>query len=294
MKHLILTLLLTPFATFAQTTIILQPHYADGSNAYIRSNLPEIPVVGSSDLTAYAWTCDGDLCNGRGFFKIGLEAIPSGALINSASLYLFANTTTGIGFGGSEPQTGNNDANVFRVIEDWDDASLTWADQPEVTTENTLVIDESIDPIQDYVLDATAMIQDMIDDPTGSFGFTIRLQDEADFYSSLIFASSYHFNEDMHPKLEINYTIQDAIETVKIPSFNIFPNPANNNCTIVFDEVTTNISEVSICDIVGNEIVKFEVPAGSSHYDCNFENLSSGLYFVYSSNMFANKLQIVR
>ena len=294
MKHLLLTLLLTPFATFAQTTIILQPHYADGSNAYIRSNLPEIPVVGSSDLTAYAWTCDGDLCTGRGFFKIGLEAIPAGALINSASLYLFANTTTGIGFGGSEPQTGNNDANVFRVIEDWDDATLTWTEQPEVTTENALVIDESIDPIQDYVLDATAMIQDMIDDPTGSFGFTIRLQDEGDFYSSLIFASSYHFNEDIHPKLEVNYTIQDAIEPVDVPSFNIYPNPANDFFTISFNELTTNNSEIRICDMLGTQVMKIDVPAGVTDYNCALQNLSAGLYFVYLDKMTASKLQIIR
>jgi len=282
------------FQLEAQTTIVLQPHYADGSNTYVRSNFPEIPVIGSTDLTAYAWTCDGDLCTGRAFFKIGLEEIPSGALINSANLHLFANTSTVIGFGGSEPQTGNNDAYVYRVIEDWDHETVTWAIQPEVTTENALVLAESTEPIQDYVLDATLMIQDMVDNPATSFGFTIRLEEEADYYSSLIFASSYHFNEELHPKLVVNYTILDAIETVKVPSFNIFPNPANNNCTIVFNDITTNISEIRICDIVGNEIMKVEVPAGVTHYKCEFENLSTGMYFVYSDNMAASKLQIIR
>ena len=294
MKQLFITFLIAPASLFAQTTIILQPHYDDGSNTYIRSNLPDIPIVGASDLTAYAWTCDGDLCNGRGFFKIGLEEIPTGSMINSAELYLFANTTTGIGFGGSEPQTGNNDANVYRVIEDWDDATLTWAEQPEITIENTLIIEESTDPIQDYVLDATAMIQDMVDDPASSFGFTIRLQDESDFYSSLIFASSFHFNEDLHPKLIINYTIQDAIETVKESDYSIFPNPAKDICTISFGEITSAISEISICDILGNTKMKVQVPAGTTKYDFDFEDLSTGLYFVYLNNNAAAKLQIIR
>lgn len=294
MKYFFLSLLLLPTLVFSQTTITLQPHYADGSNSYVRSNLPSTPVIGSADLTAYAWTCDGDLCIGRGFFKIGLEEIPTNAIINSANLFLFANTNTAIGFGGSEPLTGNNAGYVYRVIEEWDDITLAWATQPEITTENAIFIEESTDPIQDYVLDATLMVQDMLDKPDSSFGFTIRLQDETDYYSSLIFASSYHFNEEIHPKLIINYSIQVPIENVVGTSFNIFPNPAKDNFTISFDEITTTISEMRICDMIGNTLLKTTVPAGVTKYDCATKNLSAGLYIVFLENKVSAKLQIIK
>ncbi len=100
----------------SQTTVVLQPHYSDGNDTYIRSNLPVTPIIGPQDMTAYAWTCGGTLCTGRGFFKIGLESIPEGATIDSAKLFLYANTETAIGFGGEEPQTGNKSGYIYRVI----------------------------------------------------------------------------------------------------------------------------------------------------------------------------------
>ncbi len=60
-------------------------------------------------------------------------------------------------------------------------------------------------------MDATALVQDMISLPDESFGFTIRLVDEADYYSSLIFASSYNVFDGRHPKLEITYKVQVGI-----------------------------------------------------------------------------------
>ena len=51
------------------------------------------------------------------------------------------------------------------------------------------------------------LIEDMVANPLESHGFMYRLQNE-DHYRAMIFASSDHEDSDLHPKLEIEYTLR--------------------------------------------------------------------------------------
>jgi hypothetical protein len=118
MKHYFLPLLFLSNIAFAQTNIVLQPHYEDGNNTYLRDFNPTSPAIGAVDLTSYVWTCDGDPCVGRAFFTFDLSSINVGAIVENATLFLYANTTTTLGFGGTEPHTGVNASHLFRVTEE--------------------------------------------------------------------------------------------------------------------------------------------------------------------------------
>ncbi len=291
MKQILLSLLMIPMISFAQITIDLQPHYDDGNNTYVRSGTPTTPCVGAADMTAYAWTCSGDLCIGRGLFTFDMENVPAGSEIVSATLYLYANTSTAIGFGGAEPQTGTNAAHIYRVTEDWDYATVTWTTQPDISMVNAVAMDESTDPVEDYVSDVTALIQDWVNDPENTFGLTIRLDDEVNYYTSLIFCSSFHLDESLHPKLSVTYIAPVGVEEIAAPQFSVAPNPSNSSCTIYFENAVTQ-EQIGIYDITGKLMQWVQVPAGSNSVECSTVELPSGLYFIHSANSGSDKLQV--
>ncbi len=89
---------------------------------------------------------------------------------------------------------------------------VTWNNQPITTTENEVFLSESSSSFQDYLnIDVTNLIEDMIADPTNSHGFLLKLLDEQ-HYRKMVFASSGHSNSNLHPKLEVCYSITTTLD----------------------------------------------------------------------------------
>lgn len=294
MKHYFLPLLFLTNIAFAQTNIVLQPHYEDGNNTYLRDYNPTSPAVGVADLTAYVWTCDGDPCVGRAFLTFDLSSINVGAIVENATLFLYANTTTTLGFGGSEPHTGNNAAHLFRVTENWDYHTATWDTQPDITFDNSVEIPSSIDPVQDYEIDVTELVQDMVNEPATSYGFSIQLDNEIDFYTSLIFASSFNSNEAKHPKLDITYTGQNEVNNYYLNSFSISPNPAQSFINVNFSNSTTTPLIMNIFDAIGNVVKTVNVPNNSSEINLEISDLADGIYLIGNNDGFSKKFVITK
>src|SRR5205823_1863887 len=70
-------------------------------------------------------------------------------------------------------------------------------------------------PSQDYTnIDVTALVQDMITNPTSNYGLMLQLVDDT-AYRKLIFASSDNADPAKHPKLDICYTVPSAINVMQ-------------------------------------------------------------------------------
>ena len=92
-----------------------------------------------------------------------------------------------------------------RVIEPWDEYTVTWYNQPEITTQNQVRLPESQSPTQDYTdIDIKILFQDIINDPEFSHGILFRLQEEA-YDRKMMFASGDYEIPLLRPKLEIIY-----------------------------------------------------------------------------------------
>ncbi|MCP4123327.1 MAG: DNRLRE domain-containing protein [Bacteroidetes bacterium] len=154
-------------------------------------------------ITAQAQTSNLNPVQYRGLLEFDLSSIASGSTIDKAELSLFYNLTS-IHFQSS--QSGSNACNLQRVVTDWDESSVTWNTQPDVTTINQVTLAQSISTTQDYVdIDVTQLIQDMVDDPSESHGFLLRLITEIE-YRKMIFASSDHASAGLQPRLVVTYT----------------------------------------------------------------------------------------
>jgi len=214
----------------AQITITLQPGPEDGNDASIWSGAVT-PYGDRESLTAYTWTNSGNLGLKRAFLMFDYSSIPENPIITNAKLSLFYNPTDPIE--SFEYHTGENDIYIQRIISEWDEHTLLWANQPGITMENQVELGPSIKPTQNYRdIDVTNLVIDMLDSSNGNYGFMIRMKDELNFYKSALFTSSDHIETALRPKLEITFFDTSTVPENEEAGFNLYPNPASQIVTI--------------------------------------------------------------
>jgi hypothetical protein len=196
-------LLLLCQSLFAQTTITLQPDSIAGKDARIDSYSPNTNYGTLSDFLAGSWTISGNAFNVRSLVQFDLSGIPANSVINSAylSLYFDPNNTNF-----NHVHSGSNAAYLQRITSTWNESSVTWNSQPSATTQNQASVPVSTSGTQDYPdMDVTALVADMKNNPSTSFGFLLRMQTEQ-IYKGLIFCSSDNTTPAKRPKLVVTFT----------------------------------------------------------------------------------------
>jgi len=200
-----LILLINPDHVISQTTITLQPDSLEGKDALIFTLEPNTTFGKSVFYRSAAWTWEGVPGLNRCLLEFNLSLIPDNAKIIDARLSLYFHHIQM-----SVPMThsslgGPNISLLQRIENEWDENSVTWNNQPPVDTTNQVILPESTSPTQDYPnIDVTAIIQDMVKNPLTSHGFLFRLQTE-EYYRRMVFASSDHLVDSLHPKLVITF-----------------------------------------------------------------------------------------
>jgi len=187
------------------TCISLQPNAAVGKDVMLHGLATQVNnnFGNQPDLLASAWTFSGTPGDLRSLIDFDLSFIPNGAAIVSADLSLFFNPTSSNA--GHSTLSGSNECYLRRVTSTWDEMTVTWNTQPTTTTGNEVTLAASISNTQDYPnIDVTALVQDMVNNPSTSFGFMFRLVTES-FYRAMLFASSDNADSTKWPKLEICY-----------------------------------------------------------------------------------------
>lgn len=175
-------------------------------HAYITDYYPNTNFKNDGDFSALGWK-DGLGVGyiGRTIFKIDLSYIPQSATVTSAQLYLNYNPTpihySGVGH---NKDSGSNACSMQRITQNWKYDSVTWNNQPTVRTSNPIILDSSSNKFQNYVVDMTAEINDMVKNPTTNFGFLLRLQIESPI-RVLGFASGGSSIISHRPVLKITY-----------------------------------------------------------------------------------------
>jgi hypothetical protein len=285
--------LLVCFSAIAQTTLSLQPDAATGKDAELFSCIPcgySTRNFGTiAENCAIAWTKNGADHKIRSLIAFDLSSIPAGSTIMSAtlSLYWAPGSDEGNHFG----FFGSNKAWLQRVTSQWQENSVTWNTQPSSTTANRVSVPGSTSGTQNYPnINVKVLVQDMVNDPTHSFGFMLKLQSET-VYKKLVFASSDHSNAALHPKLVVVYTThapQAAASSEKIQEtsstqiLNVFPNPAKESVNIAINSSSEDQAFVSIYDLRGSEMTDqvYQLREGKNQYMIETARWPRGIYMV--------------
>jgi hypothetical protein len=150
-----------------------------------------------------SWTNGGQPFDVRSLIKFDYSSIPSGAIIDSAKLYLYADPA---------PLNGNlinsmfgpaNACYVQRITSNWTlPTPFSWNNPPLTTSINQATIPQSNSSFENSVVDVTQLVKDMIQ--SGNNGFLIRLINETT-YNSRQYLSSTYSDPGKRPRLIVRY-----------------------------------------------------------------------------------------
>ena len=214
-------LFLNIFPSRGQTVLTLQPGSEEGMDASVTSIGPDYNFGDIPNFYASAWTFGGEFGIQRSLLRFDLAQIPSSAIVIDAKLSLYY-------FQGSLPgHAGENASYLQKVLENWDEMSVTWNTQPSWTTAGEVYLPASTNETQDYPdIDVTPFVSDWVADPQNNFGMLFRLSVDS-IYSSMLFASSDNSVASLRPKLVVTYLtcpdpVADFSYTVAEPSVQFY------------------------------------------------------------------------
>ncbi len=260
----------------AQTTLILQPGADAGKDT--RVNSLDFYTTGSSpEMPVSKWTFNGQPGIDRALLEFNLAEIPVNSYISKAELYLFGEP--GLASGGHSTLSGSNEIMIQRITSPWQEHEVTWGTQPTVSSDNQIITTESFSDYEDMMFDVTQLVQDMVNDPTNSFGFRLKQLTEV-YYRRMNFCTSDHPDNSQHPKLVITYykSINSISQTGTSESFKIYPNPAKQELYI--SNTTSPFNHLSVVIFNTQGQIQFQSVLNGETDKLDISNLSNGHYTV--------------
>lgn len=158
-----------------------------------------------SQLRSWQWTVSGYVHKIKSLIDFDLSGVPANSIITNATLYLYGTGSHDTNITRGSSTYKSNASYLRRILEPWDESTVTWSNAPSVSTSNQATIPNSSTTDQDYAVDVTSLIRDMITYPGNSHGLMMQLVTES-HYTEMQFASSdYTTDTTMRPKLVIEY-----------------------------------------------------------------------------------------
>ncbi len=216
----------------AQDTITIVLTGEDLQDAYINNVIPE-PYGLAPSLICANWTYYGQPGIGRILINYDLANNSPNLTFLSASIHLFHNPTSG--HIGHANWGGDNSGQMVRVTEDWTYEEVSWFNQPGTTNTNAIILPAPETDSSDFLdIDITEMARNMLRNPDRAFGVMLKLANEDNLYTSLVFASSEHENSDLWPRVEMKFLglppAQDSVHSYRNSSLSgqeacVYENP---------------------------------------------------------------------
>ena len=183
---------------------------AEGKDAVIfsRMDLKDKNYANSPRIHSETWTWDADgLGQGtyRSLVAFDLKNVPRSATVKSAKLHLYCDTVNYTK--GQSSLSTSNASWLLRVKDAWAESTVTWNNQPATDTAGRLPLAQSKSVKENYIVDVTTMVADMLATPSGNHGFLLKSVTENP-YNSMSFGSGDHTDTSVHPRLEIRYTLE--------------------------------------------------------------------------------------
>lgn len=283
------------FSSFSQTTITIQPDSAEGKDANVWEFNPNNNYGSSTEFTIYAWTNSGTPALRRCFIDFDFSSIPLGATITNAELTLYNYANSPSTNGEHSQLSGSNELVVQRIISTWDEHTINWNNQPNTSILNQIIVPASSSVHQDYIIDVTPLVQDILSNTSNSFGFGIKLQTEQ-YYRSAIFASSDIGNPALHPKLTVTYTMSTSIneDFYEMSDISFYPNPFNDLASInISAKKSLAPFTIKLVNTYGEIVRESTIETNKFIFDRN--NLTPGLYLlnIYSSKILIGTIKII-
>ncbi|MBU3663265.1 MAG: T9SS type A sorting domain-containing protein [Bacteroidetes bacterium] len=205
MRYSLLLLIIFQLSTwvFAQPdlSIKLNPNFGKDARIDSRISHANLNYGNSTTLGIWTWNISGGLSINRTLLSFPISQIPSDALIQTATLRLFYDSTSVFTMG----QSGLNNFVIRRITGNWHEDSVTWNNQPAVTNLNQVSSILGISPSNPNIqINVTNLLNAARDSFYNSLDLRLQLTTEQTF-RSIILTSSEHPDTALRPILDIKY-----------------------------------------------------------------------------------------
>ena len=179
--------------------VTIQPGPADGKDSFVLEAFPD--NASQADPLFYvalviAGNSPGEDC--RTYLQFDLSSIPATAVVTSASLELYHDLSDASGASGP--------VGAYQVTSDWNDATLTWNNQPISADTAEDVVTVTFPATHNFISwDITNLGQDWHDGSVTNYGVMLRDTDESSSDGWKWFYSADWGTAAERPKLAITY-----------------------------------------------------------------------------------------
>jgi hypothetical protein len=175
--------------------VTIQPDAADGKDVYVYESTP----AANYETDSYTYVSgDGAGARCRAYLQFNVSAIPSTAVILQANLglyYTYESVTATAG-----------PAGAYGVTSSWDEATITWDDQPSVAS--TVLDTYSIPAVHTSSFlfwDIKALVRNWVDGSVTNYGVALMDTDESSYEGWKGLVTSDSGTASQRPKLGIQY-----------------------------------------------------------------------------------------
>ena len=203
-SFLVLFVMVLACHAIGQDTLVLRPGPATGQDCEIRTDMPNTPVGWSPSFCGICWTASSNPMTIRGLIRFDLSIIPSQDNVIKATLSLYCDPNSNH----YQLQAGDNASYLSKVLQHWNQDTVTWNMQPNSTMAGAVYLPISTSNTQNYPdIDVTQHVSDMVAHPETNFGWKLQLVTEQ-LFRSMEFASSNDTAAYYRPKLTVIHQCQ--------------------------------------------------------------------------------------
>jgi hypothetical protein len=263
--------------SFSQSSnlISIRPGPENSQDADVWNIFPDSVFDYVSHFDAVAWTYGGNYSVIRGFIKFDIPQLPPNSTLDSARLYLYYNPNSSNNGG---LNAGANSFNIHEVNVPWNSSSITWNNQPSISSINSnYITGPGFNPL-DLMLNVDASIQSWLNNPSANQGWRLSLDVESTF-TTLLFSSSEDSIVVRRPMLNIWYNSVTSINQNidEINDISIFPNPTTRELNI--ETPNANFQSISIYNSLG-ELVNEISNEGKKLSTIDVSTFQNGSYYL--------------
>jgi len=179
--------------------VTIQPGPVDGKDSFVLEHVPNAASQADPlfvNALVIAGNSPAEDC--RVYLQFDLSSIPATAIVTSASLGLYHDL--------SDAGAVSGPVGAYQVISDWNDATLTWNNQPVSDDTAQDVVTVTFPAAHNFISwDITNLVQGWHDGSIINYGVMLRDTDESSSDGWKWFYAADWGTANQRPKLEITY-----------------------------------------------------------------------------------------
>lgn len=284
-KLLVIGLIALSTTSFAQSdSVVVKFSPQNSHDAIVSLPFPNGADTASPSIVTAFWSGNGKTGPWRTYMKVDLSSIPANVIIDSAFVDLYADPSSQYGNVGNPVFGTDNASSINRVLNSWTKGTISWVNQPAVTSLNQAILPQSGNVVQDFEhVDITGIIYEMYN--VSNNGIMLKNINESGVYNSMIFHSGLSTDSMKRPRIVVYYHDDNVGLSNNILSavdVNISPLPCHNNVSIEVRDPNRSGMYTVLVDALGRELYTNNIKGGKEYFIFNIDMgvYPSGVYYL--------------